>query len=57
MCVNYLSDVPLNNLTFDSNTDENDIRQGAEVHLVCDIKANPWITTIGWHHNVGSMTV
>ncbi|KAF2880735.1 hypothetical protein ILUMI_25435 [Ignelater luminosus] len=43
--------VPLNNLTLDSNIDEDDIREGTEVHFVCDIKANPWITTIGWHLN------
>ncbi|KAF5299116.1 hypothetical protein FQR65_LT09474 [Abscondita terminalis] len=42
---------PLSTLTFDSAINKSDVREGMDVMLHCDVKANPMIYTINWQYN------
>lgn len=47
-----LTDVPVVALELSSNVNVSAIKEGMDVFFECNVKSNPWIYRVNWHHNV-----
>lgn len=45
-------DVPIVGLELGSKLQLDAIKEGDDVYMECNIRANPWVTKVAWKHNV-----
>ena len=53
----HISDPPAIGLTLGRSLDPGHIKEGDDVYFECDIRSNPEIRRLEWHHNVSTTTV
>ena len=46
------TDKPRISLSFGGHLQPDKIKEGVDIYLDCDVKANPTVTTIQWAHDV-----